>query len=167
VIPFANSSFEQRIDVRLADEAQLLWSDAFMAGRASAPAKRQGDGGTELASTGAGERWAFERLAYDLRVSRAGCLEFLERYCIRPAAFPVTAAWLAGGASYFGTLLRSGRSADAIEVERVHGLIQARTGLSGAMDLLGPQLAVGRLQGVSGAAFHAAREAVWRSLGDV
>jgi urease accessory protein UreH len=60
-----------------------------------------------------GERWLFASLAHELAVSRAGSLEYLKRYQIKPLGEDVSRPWVVGDASYLGTTLVAGPTIDA------------------------------------------------------
>jgi urease accessory protein len=139
-IPFAAAHFEQRIAVNLAENAALYWSDGFMAGRA-----------------GMGERWRFAHLAHELRLVRAGVLEYLERYAIEPASSRLESHWIAADAVYFGSVVVSGVPCSRDRVEALHTALGLNANLRAAVDGLGPALCVARLASASGPAFHAAR----------
>ena len=148
VIPFAKARFDQRVSVKLAATARLLWSDAFMPGRASAQLSPDVDGG---------ERWAFSELTHELNVRRAGSLEYLERYRLSPSEQSLDSRWVGDAASYFGTILSSGRSADSSAIRRLHEALAACANVRAAADCLGEKLAIVRLMSGSGARFHDAR----------
>jgi urease accessory protein len=149
-IPFANSVFDQRQVLRVADDARLFWSDAFMAGR-----------------VGRDERWAFQSLSHQIRLIRDSGLAYLERFALVPGEQAVTHRWLGGDAAYFGTVLVAGR--EPREIEEVHGELTSIHGIRAAADVLEPGLAVVRLTAPGdahgGAAFHHAREHLARRLG--
>jgi urease accessory protein UreH len=140
LIPFSGSALDQRITVRLAPTAVLYWSDAFMSGR-----------------QGKGERWEFSSLAHELRVSRGGVLEYLERYRIEPGGRSAARPWVAADAAYFGTALVSGPAAAPALAEQLHHELAAAPGVTGSADVLGEHLLLVRLMGTQGPAFHAAR----------
>ncbi len=61
-----------------------------------------------------GERWRFDVFDHELKVTRSGRLDYLERYRLTPALRAVGQPWVASGAAYFGTVLGA---ADAIAAE--------------------------------------------------
>lgn len=140
VIPFAGARLEQTIDIDLAESASLFWSDAFMSGRHAR-----------------GERWRFAMLAHELRLLRAGSLEYLERYCIAPDGREIARRWVAADASYFGTAVASGRAARAACAGRIHAEFAGIDGLRAAADELDRELLVIRLMASDAIAFHRAR----------
>jgi urease accessory protein len=138
MIPFAAARIDLQTSVTLASDAALFWSDAFMAGR-----------------EGHGERWAFERLAHELRIARGSDLEYLERYQLTGADNP-RQRWAAGDACYFGTIVSSGAAASGSSAERLHETL-AGAGIPSAVDVLGSRLMLLRLMSSDGARFHHAR----------
>ena len=148
MIPFAKARFDQRVSVKLAGTARLLWCDAWMAGRASARLPPD---------SAEGERWAFSGLTHELKVRRGNSLEYLERYRLSPSEQPLESAWIAGEASYFGTVLSSGWPADLAAITALHETLAACASVRAAADLLGEKLAIVRLMSASGARFHDAR----------
>ena len=157
LIPFPGARLSQRIAVGLAPQAALYWSDAFMAGR-----------------EGRGERWMFDVLDHELAVRRSGTLAYLERYRLEPATQSPAAPWLASDACYFGTVLRSnatdasyGEAGPRSALQALESLqheLSSFDGLRGAVDALDSHLALVRLMGSRGAAFHDARALVRRGL---
>ena len=160
LIPFPGARLSQRIAVELAPQAALYWSDAFMAGR-----------------EGRGERWMFGVLEHELAVRRSGTLAYLERYRLEPGAQSPAAPWLASDACYFGTVLARLRSnaADAScgeagppsalkMLDSLQYELSSFDGLRGAVDVLDSHLALVRLMGSRGTAFHDARALVRRGL---
>ena len=143
LIPFADARLEQQIAVHLSPDARLEWSDALMSGREAR-----------------GERWRFLSIEHELRVSRRGRLEYLERYGIAPADGRVVGPWVAGGASYFGTTLLSGWEHEAEEIDARHRRLVAVEGIQAAADLLDRRLLLVRLATSSGRAFREARGTV-------
>jgi urease accessory protein UreH len=140
VIPFADSRLTQRIDVRVAGDGALWWSDAFMSGRQAR-----------------GERWRFETLDYELQLARDGYLEYLERYQLCPLrAGPPSAPWLAASAGYFGTVVSSGH-AIAGHLKALADELARLPGLRVGVDVLAERLALVRLMGDHGGVFHQAR----------
>jgi urease accessory protein len=140
VIPFRAARLEQRIQLDLAEDATLFWSDAFMAGREAR-----------------GERWAFAFLASELRLTRNGSLDYLERYAICPSERAVDSPWLAGAACYFGTALIANPMVDRAHAERLHTTLGGVAGVRAVADLLEEGLLLARLMAASGVGFHEAR----------
>jgi urease accessory protein UreH len=147
LIPFAGARIEQQVSIDLADSAYLYWSDALMSGRQAR-----------------GEQWKFATLAHELAVSRAGSLEYLERYRVAPNEEGVCRSWVAGDASYLGTTLMSGREIDVDTAERLHADLGAVAGVRAAVDELDRRLLLVRLMAASGPRFHEARLRVGRAL---
>jgi urease accessory protein len=145
LIPFADARLDQRIDIDIADGGSLYWSDAVMSGRQAR-----------------GERWQFVSLAHQLAVSRAGTLEYLERYRIQPNEVNVARPWAAGEASYLGTTLMTGRPIEPGIAERLHNELGRFAGVRAAADVLDDRMLLVRLLSAIGPAFHAAR----RWIGD-
>jgi urease accessory protein len=140
LIPFADSRFEQRIELEASGEARLSWSDAFMAGREAR-----------------GERWAFDELSHELRLIRDGRLDYLERFRIEPERTHLANRWLASGACYFGSVLAASHSMGREEADLLHGRLAECDGVDAAADLIAPDLQLVRLMSASGPAFHKAR----------
>jgi urease accessory protein UreH len=140
VIPFPRARLSQRTEIAIDAGSRLFWSDAWMAGRQAR-----------------GEWWAFTELAHELRLIRAGSLDYLERYIIRPAARDVSQPWIAGDARYFGTTLAADVRATAAAAEWLHSRVAGVRGVSGAADALQDGLVLVRLMSESGVPFHAAR----------
>jgi urease accessory protein len=143
-IPFASARLAQCIHIELAREATLFWSDAMMAGREAR-----------------GERWAFARLAHELRIVRGGELLYLERYVIDPEGPPVTSLWIAGDACYFGTVVLVG-SFGAPSPQALHDELAAMAGVSASVDRLEADVLLIRLSATSGPAFHNTRRRLAR-----
>jgi urease accessory protein UreH len=104
-----------------------------------------------------GERWTFASLAHEIAVSRDGCLEYLERYRIQPNEVDVLRPWVAGGASYLGTTLMTGRPIEPGLAERLHIELGRVAGVRAAADLLGHRVLLVRLLSAFGPGFHEAR----------
>jgi urease accessory protein len=147
VIPFPDARLDQRIVIDLADSATLLWSDALMAGREAR-----------------GERWQFSRLSHELRLLRAGTLEYMERYRIVPSDRVPNQRWAAADACYFGTLLALGASMDRALASHVHDSINAGTAVRASADLLDDDLLLVRLASSLGLPFHESRAFVARAI---
>lgn len=145
VIPFPGAALRQRLAVDLAASARLLWSDAVMAGRDAR-----------------GERWLFHRLDHELAVRRHGTLAYLERYVIEPTLTGVNRPWLAGDATYFGSVISVGDV--AIDLDALQREIGNGDGVVGAIDRIETEVALARLMAADGPAFHAARARVRSSL---
>jgi urease accessory protein UreH len=122
-IPFAGSHLDQRIDIRLAGEARLSWSDAVTGGR-----------------TARGERWACASLRHELAIRRDGVLEYLERWQLGSADVLASHPWAAADCSYLGTVLTSGVAIAGTDVEALHRRLDARTRVCAAGDLLDDRL---------------------------
>jgi urease accessory protein len=146
LIPFASSRFVQRIDLQVAAGATLFWSDAFMSGR-----------------EGRGERWRFDTFDHELALAHAGERRYLERYRLEPAAGDPSAPWMASAACYFGTTLLSGRL-PGCSLSDLQGALNALGGVQAAADALADDLALVRLMGWNGSAFHRARALAGASL---
>jgi urease accessory protein len=143
-VPFARSRLDQHIEVDVAGTGRLLWSEAMMAGR-----------------QGRGERWEFDRVEHELRVRRDGRLIYLERYRIE-AGVPIAHPWVAGDASYFGTVIRVGCGDVPDTGGAIHCALNEKTGLSASADLIERDVLLVRIAGDNGIAFHAARETATR-----
>jgi urease accessory protein len=150
LIPFAGASLEQRIELDVASDGRLAWSDATMSGR-----------------EGREERWQFASLAHTLRLRCGGGLAYLERYRIVPESDDLSRPWVAGGGSYFGTMLRTGFGDDRGVAEAIHNAVLGVPEASGSADLLETDLLLVRLMAASGVAFHRARRAAADALGPV
>jgi urease accessory protein len=147
LIPFAEARIDQQIAIHLSENGYLYWSDALMSGRQARA-----------------EQWMFASLAHELGVSRAGSLEYLERYQIEPHNEDVSRPWIAGHASYLGTALVTGQRIDAEAADRLHAELVALDGVYAAVDTLDQELLLVRLMGLSGPRFHEARVRVGRAL---
>ncbi len=106
---------------------------------------------------GSGERWRFSSFGYELRVTRAGALEYLERYRLEPAQDPLDARWIASDCCYVGTTIASGAMVCDGQADALHGACARFDGLSAAVDRLGPRLLLARFAASSGPSFHEAR----------
>jgi urease accessory protein len=140
LIPFAGSRLEQRIDIQLARGAEVSWSDALLTGRVARD-----------------ERWRFEALSHELRVTRLGALEYMERYDLRPAERDPSHPWAAGSASAFGTTFSSGRPVPPDTAERLYRTLSEIPGLRAAADALGERFLLARLIGEVLPSFHDGR----------
>jgi urease accessory protein len=147
VIPFAGARLAQRIDVHLATDSRLFWSDALMAGR-----------------IGRGEAWRFDEVSHELRVNVGGRLRYLERYRLTPQSRPVERRWMAGGAHYLGTTLVHDEGATAACAERLQMRLGTIDGIHAGVDVVSPNLLVARLLAARGPQFAAAREALRSAL---
>jgi urease accessory protein len=147
VIPFAGARFDQQIAIALARDASLYWSDALMAGREAR-----------------GERWAFEALGHELRITREAQAEYLERYQLTGANARQPRTWVAGDSCYFGTIVNSGPITGAPGAERLHCELRAVAGVRAAADALDARLLVVRLMAAHGVGFHEARELARRAI---
>lgn len=143
VIPFSRARLDQRIEIDLAGDATLFWSDAVMSGREAR-----------------GERWEFERLAHELCLVRAGSLVYLERYLLSPAERAVDRPWLGEDACYFGTALAVNCGVSQIALDA----LQEEIAPDGAADRLGDGIVLVRLMAASGVTFHEARMRVRNRL---
>jgi urease accessory protein UreH len=111
-----------------------------------------------------GERWRFASLAHELRLVRGERLEYLERFRVGEDAAP-RGAWLAAGASYFGSMLVSGGAdVTAERAEAIHAGLQDSADVRAAADLIAERLLLVRLMSREGAAFHRARRALGASI---
>jgi urease accessory protein len=140
LIPFAEAHLVQQTEIRLADDASLYWSDGFMSGR-----------------EGRGERWRFAALAHELRILRAGRLEYLERYRLTSAEDAPARPWIAGDACYFGTVVAAGKRADPVACARLQSDLAALNDLRAGVDALDERLLLVRLTAGAGVPFHEAR----------
>jgi urease accessory protein UreH len=145
VIPFARARLTQRFDVDVASGGSLYWSDARMSGR-----------------RGGGEAWMFTELAHQLRVSIGGVLKYMERYRLRPAERRLSHPWIAGGASYFGTIVEYGDPRRPASIEALHSEVNSFAGVRAAASSLEPGLRLVRLMAETGPPFHELRDAVHR-----
>lgn len=149
LIPFARASVAQRVEIQVAAGGRLTWGDACMSGRAARD-----------------ERWAFARLAHELRLQHAGSLAYLERYRIEPHGTAPASRWAAAGSQYFGTAFRIGYEDGPEQAEALHRTLNQEPGVAAAADVPGDgDLLVARLASSSGVAFHRARLAVAASFG--
>jgi urease accessory protein UreH len=140
IVPFARSRLDQQVDVDVADTGRLFWSDAMMAGR-----------------QGRGERWEFDQVEHELRVRCAGRLIYLERHRIGGGK-PIEHPWVAGDASYFGTVVRVGCGDLPDHGGAIHRALNERDGLRASADLIERDVLLVRIASDNGIAFHAARE---------
>ncbi|MEQ1868801.1 MAG: urease accessory protein UreD [Vicinamibacterales bacterium] len=140
MIPFPDARVSQRITLQVDEGATLRWSDAFMAGREAR-----------------GERWRFASLAHELTLYRGERIAYLERYGIEPLTSAVSAPWVGGDASYFGSAIVCGEP-ELVDAEALHGQLVNVVDVHSAADRLEPGLTLVRLMGPSGVAFHRARQ---------
>jgi urease accessory protein UreH len=105
----------------------------------------------------AGSRWRFEALSHELRVTRLGALEYMERYDLRPAERDPSHPWAAGSASAFGTTFSSGRPVPPDTAERLYRTLSEIPGLRAAADALGERFLLARLIGEVLPSFHDGR----------
>jgi urease accessory protein len=131
------------VSIVTAGSSTLYWSDALMAGRQAR-----------------GERWGFAQVCHELRLVCAGTLDYLERYRIAPAESPPARPWIADDAGYVGSALLAGTCPG--DVAELHRGLASIDGLRAAADRLSSRLVVVRLLGLSGAAFHEARNVLSR-----
>jgi urease accessory protein len=140
LIPFPGSRLDQHLDIQLDADAELSWSDALMAGRIAR-----------------GEQWMFGELSHELRIARAGAVEYMERYAINPASHDPAHAWVAGSATCFGTTLVTGRPIASEAPERLHGELAALPGLRASADRLGDGFLLAKVMGELPVPFHDGR----------
>jgi urease accessory protein len=145
VIPFPDAQLDQRIFIDLAAEATLLWSDALMAGREAS-----------------GERWRFQSLAHELRLTREGTLAYLERYRIAPGTDHPGHRWVADKGCYFGTLLATGDAIGRPVAADAHREIALCESICGSADWLDEWLLLARVVSADGSSFHRARQTLLR-----
>jgi urease accessory protein len=138
-IPFAGARIDQRIEIDLAKQATLFWSDAIMSGREAC-----------------GERWAFASVRHELRIARDDHLVYLERYAVEPANRPTSNAWITADSCYFGTVLIVGPAAGA-PAAGVHAAIAHNAAVHAAVDQLEDDVVLIRVASASGPPFHAVR----------
>ena len=149
VIPFSRSKLRQSIVIDVDASGTLMWSDAFMCGREAS-----------------GERWRFDTLAHELRLSRSGQLAYLERYELRPLSDPhLHLRWIAADASYFGTVLIVDERVTRQWAAELHERLCSLGGVHSAADYLEDGIVLVRLMAVRGVAFHAARERIQSAWG--
>ena len=150
LIPFADARLDQRLEMRVAATGFCYWSDAFMTGRQAS-----------------GEHWRLAALRHELKVFRAGSLEYLERYRIEPRGTTthVSQPWITNDATYFGTAFASGVDIEDDAAERLHADLTAIPDVRAAVDRLDRRLLLVRLMGRSGLPFHDARARVKRRFG--
>lgn len=149
VIPFTDAALIQEFDLHLAPNARLYWSDALMSGRVSR-----------------GEAWRFRELAHRLRLRIAGVLTYLERYRLSRDDGSLRRRWVADAANYFATTLVHHPRATADESEALQRRLDTMTRARAAIDLLQPQLMIGRVMASEGPAFAATRAAIRAALLD-
>jgi urease accessory protein len=149
-IPFSDAAVRQRVEVNVQQGGRLSWSDAMMSGR-----------------EGSGERWRFRALDHELRVRFGGTLAYLERYRIEPDVAALSRPWLAGEATYAGTLLRVGMDDTAVTAEALHRMLASADDIRGSADVLDGDLLLVRIVAAAGVPFHRARRAVAAMLVNV
>jgi urease accessory protein len=143
MIPFAGSRLRQRVDLRVAGDGQLFWSDALMSGRAAR-----------------GESWQFDTFDHELRASVGGALTFLERYRLTPRSRRPEHPWSAAQAQYVGTTLACSATATTARAEEAQRRLASIDGLRAGIDCPVPNLVVGRLLAARGPRFASARAAL-------
>lgn len=148
LIPFPGARLDQKACVELAPRAELYWSDAMMSGRHAS-----------------GEQWLFSSLAHELRISRAGGLEYLERFRIVPEVRGRPPRWTVADAAYFGTAIVSGPEGSGNDGERLHTALTAIPDLHAAASCLSDSVLVVRLMAASGVPFQRARALIQRTVG--
>jgi urease accessory protein len=99
-IPFHDCRFYQRIEIDLAEGAQLLWGDLWLAGRYA-----RGDNS---------ERFRFHTLLQDLTIRRTGTPVFRDRFCWHGPWRAEEARWHFGDSPAFGSLFATGCIGDEI-----------------------------------------------------
>jgi urease accessory protein UreH len=144
LIPFADASLDQRIELQLAASSRMYWSDAMMSGREAC-----------------GERWLFSSIAHQLRITQAGELTYLERYQMAPREGDLSAPWIAADAAFFGTTVMADPHGLAPrEAEGLHTMLNGIDGVRAAADALSESTLVVRLMGSCAVPFHGARAMV-------
>jgi urease accessory protein UreH len=146
-IPFADASFQQRIEVVVAAGGRLWWSDAMMGGR-----------------EGQGERWQFRCYDHELRIQSGDAMAYLERYRLEPHTAPPTHRWAAGDAAYIGSFVRVGYGDTSDVAARVHARFAGAAGVRAEADVLDGDLLLVRIAATAGVAFHRARHTVAAAL---
>jgi urease accessory protein UreH len=104
-----------------------------------------------------GEQWWFDELSHELRIARAGAVEYMERYRIARTTADPTRRWIAGSATCFGTTLQSGRPLDRENAERLHQALANLPGLRASADTLGDRFLLARLMAEWLVPFHEGR----------
>jgi urease accessory protein UreH len=140
VIPFAGARLQQRIEVRVAEQGELFWSDALMSGRVAR-----------------GEAWRFEGIDHELRASIDGSLTYLERYGLDPRSRALAHTWSAHRANYLGTTIVHGDGVTTARAEEAQQRLGAIDALQAGVDCLAAKFLVGRLLAVGGPQFARAR----------
>ena len=143
LIPFPEARIAQRIEIALAPQSRLYWSDAMLTGRCAR-----------------GETWTLALLDHELRLSVDGVLQYLERYRLMPRERNVAARWAAGAASHLSTILVHDPARTAVTAEILQHRLDAIENVQAGFDAIAPHLIVGRLLASRGPAFAAARLAV-------
>ena len=147
-IPFQGARLDHQVDIELAPGGRLFWSDALMAGRIAR-----------------GEVWRFDQLKYELNVSRAGSLDYLERYDLRPMTRGVARPWAAGSARYIGTLIASHEEVGQGTAERLQQRLDQIPGVQAGVDIPSGHFLVGRVTAEQGPPFARARATFRSELG--
>jgi urease accessory protein len=93
-IPFAGSRFFQRVHIKLAENARIIWGDLWFAGR--------------YARQKASERFQFDSLIQDMQVHRNGQLVYRDRFHWHGPWNGSDADWHFGGQPAVGTVYFSG-----------------------------------------------------------
>ena len=133
VIPFAESSLSQTTRIDVQPGGQLMFWEAFMAGR-----------------VGRGERWQFSELASETRLYSENTLRYLDRF--RLTKDFEGSPWAMGDCAHVGTGLYAGPHAQGFASVLHQSMPQA------GIDTPVPDLAVIRVVSVSAPDFHRCRE---------
>ena len=133
VIPFAESSLSQTTRIDVQPGGQLMFWEAFMAGR-----------------VGRGERWQFSELASETRLYSDGVLRYLDRFQLRKDF--EGSLWAMGDCAHLGTGLYVGPDSQRFASVLHRSMPQA------GIDTPAADLAVIRVVSASGPDFHRCRD---------
>jgi urease accessory protein len=150
LIPYRHARFYQEVQLQVADDATVLFSDAVAPGRAASG----------------------ELFAYDLLFSRveahdlAGCIRFTDTLLLEPGRRDPRRTGLLAGRSDLGTLYVLTRATEPSKLaDRLDNCIRAVPGVDGgASRLPGMDGVVARVIGHSSRAVQAALHRLWRTV---
>ena len=134
VIPFADSIFRQTTSIEVAPGGQVVFWEAFMAGR-----------------VGSGESWKFRELSSETRLRLNNHLSYLDRFRLLANSLAEN-TWAMGNHAYVGTGLCVGASAKILAAS-LHNAIP-----TAGIDSPEEHLAIARVTAARGPDFHRYRE---------
>lgn len=148
LIPYRNARFYQEVELEVADDATLLFSDALAPGRAAS-----------------GETFAYDLLCARVQArDLAGGLRFTDTLLLEPGRCDPRRSGLLAGRSDVGTLYVLTRAIGAADLaDRLDDCVRAVPGVVGGASWL-PDVVVARVLGDSSRAIQAALQNAWRTV---